>query len=139
MSTMSDTTHLSETSTGETEALQSRADRLEREVDEIRQVADARVIKSELKAEALRAGMIDLDGIKLMDISTLQLSADGSVAEASLAMDKFKKQKPWLFAASFSSNPAVPPPVGPVRPKLATEMNDVEYKIARAAILKHRG
>jgi len=54
-------------------------------------------------------------------------------------MDKFKKQKPWLFAASFSSNPAVPPPVGPVRPKLATEMNDVEYKIARAAILKHRG
>jgi hypothetical protein len=136
---MSDTNNVSETSTDETAALQSRADRLEREVEEIRQASYVRIIKSELKAEALRAGMIDLDGLKLMDISTLSLADDGSVAGAAVAIEKFKRQKPWLFGGSFSSNPGGPPPAGPVRPKLATEMNDMEYKIARATILKYRG
>ena|ERR1039458_310089 len=121
-----------------TAELQQRADRLEREIAEMRQDAEARLVRAELKAEAIRAGMVDLDGLKLMDASALDLDANGAVTGAAAIMDQFKKAKPWLFGGSSSSSPVTPPPARPARTKLATEMTETEYKTARAAILKQR-
>ena len=54
-------------------------------------------------------------------------------------MAGLRRAKPWLFGRASSSGPASPPPAQPPRQKLATEMTDDEYRVARAALLKRRG
>jgi hypothetical protein len=117
-------------------ALQERADRLEKELAEAREITRVRLIRAEAKAEAIRAGMIDLDGLKLIDMSNFSIAADGEVTGVVEAMAQFRKAKPWLFGTGSSSTPAVVPPVQPGRLRMATEMSDSEYKAARAALVK---
>jgi hypothetical protein len=100
--------------------------------------ADARVIRAELKAEALRAGMVDLDGLKLVDLSTAKLNEQGEVDGGAALMAQLKREKPWLFGGLSSSSTAALPPAAPPRQKLATEMTDAEYRAARADLLKRR-
>jgi hypothetical protein len=121
-----------------TAALQQKADRLEREIAELRADADARLIRAELKAEAIRSGMVDMDGLRLIDTTDLSIQKDGLVTGAATLMEQFKRSKPWLFGNASSSNAGSPPPAQPSRMKLATEMTDAEYKTARAAILRQR-
>jgi hypothetical protein len=47
--------------------LRARADSLERQLAELQRHTEDRLLRSELKAEAVRAGMIDLDGLRLID------------------------------------------------------------------------
>lgn len=119
----------------ETEA-RLRAQALERELTELRQKSDQRLIHAELKVEAIRAGMVDLDGLKLIDPSGLKLKDNGELEGASETMQRLKVAKPWLFTGASSSSPVQPPPAQPPRQKLATEMSDAEYQAARAALLK---
>jgi hypothetical protein len=95
-------------------------------------------LRAELKAEAVRAGMVDLDGLKLIDLDGLKLGGYGKVEGAGMAMSRLKRTKPWLFAHPSSSSPAVPPPSTPPRQKLATEMSEDEWRVARAELLKRR-
>lgn len=118
--------------------LRARAEGLERQLAEVQQLSEARLIKAELKAEAVRAGMIDLDGLKLIDTTKIKLTADGDLAGASDLMVDLKKAKPWLFGGASSSSASAPPPSQPPRQKLATEMTDAEYRAAREALLRNR-
>ena len=121
-------------------ALQARAEALERQIAELERETQARLVLAELKSEALRAGMIDLDGLKLLDLSTVKLNARGEVDGAPALMGDLKRQKPWLFGSRpSSSRPAAPPVAEQPRQKRATEMTDDEYRAARAALLKRRG
>lgn len=96
-----------------------------------------RLLRAELKAHAVRAGMVDLDGLKLLDTSGLSLNARDEVEGAEAAMAAMRRAKPWLFgaAASTSSAAAAPPAQAP-RAKLATEMDATEWQAARAEILR---
>jgi hypothetical protein len=120
--------------------LRSRADTLERQLTELQRQTEARLIRSELKAEAVRAGMIDLDGLRLIDVPALKLNERGEVEGGPALMQELRKNKPWLFGnvAASSSNPSSPPPALSPKQKLATEMTDAEYRLARAAITKQR-
>jgi hypothetical protein len=118
--------------------LRARAEELERRLAEAEQEARARVTRAELKVEALRAGIVDLDGLKLLDLRNLELTSDGELANAAELMAQLRRAKPWLFGGASSSSQSTPPPVQPPRQKLATEMTDDEYRAARAAILKHQ-
>ncbi len=118
--------------------LRARAELLERKLTEFQQQSDNRLIRAEMKAEAIRAGMIDLDGLKLVDMSSIQLNEKGEIDDASGIMTRFKKAKPWLFSLPSSSNPISPPLAQPPRQKHATEMTNAEYAAARTALLKHR-
>lgn len=89
-----------------------------------------------MKVEALRAGMVDLDGLKFLDTSTVRLEETGGVAGGAELIGQLKQAKPWLFAAPSSSSVARVPPSRPARAKLATEMTDEEYRIARANIIR---
>jgi hypothetical protein len=118
--------------------LRERAKTLERQLGEMQRLSDTRLILAELKIEALRFGMVDLDGLKLLDLSAAKLNERGEVDGAAQLMTQLKKAKPWLFGAPSSSSATAAPPAQPVRQKLATEMTDAEYRAARAMLLKRR-
>ncbi len=99
----------------------------------------ARLIQAELRTEAVRAGMVDLDGIKLIDVSSLPLSELGELSDAVGVMARLKVDKPWLFTAvagRSSSSGAVPPRASPVAVKTAMQMTVEEWRLARAELLK---
>jgi hypothetical protein len=118
--------------------LRARADALERQLGQVQKEAESRLIRAELKAEAMRAGIVDLDGLKLLDHSAAKLNANGDVEGAGSMVAQLKRDKPWLFGGSSSSSPATPPPAQPPRQKRAMEMTDAEYRAARADLLKRR-
>jgi hypothetical protein len=113
-----------------------RATELERRLAELEASTNKRLIRAELKAVAVRAGMIDLDGLKLIEVDDLQLDADGNVKGAGEVMRDLRRAKPWLFGGASSSSIATPPPAAPPKPKLATEMNYEEWQAARSEMLK---
>ncbi|MDE3023676.1 MAG: phage scaffolding protein [Pseudomonadota bacterium] len=92
--------------------------------------SDARIIRAELKAEAIKHGMIDMDGLKLADLSAVKLDENGEVIGADDLMKKLKEEKPYLFKAPSSSNPNEPPKPGDTKPKKATEMTKEERQAA---------
>ena len=97
--------------------------------------ADERILRSELKAAALKAGMIDLDGLKLADLTKVKLNEDGTVEGADALFEDMKKAKPYLFGKQESSSSTnSTPPRKPGEPKKATEMTDEEYAAARKQI-----
>ncbi len=119
-------------------ALRARADALEQQLGQEQREAEARLVRAELKAEAMRAGIVDLDGLKLLDLSAAKLNDRGEVEGAGAMLAQLKRDKPWLFGAASSSSPATPPPATPPRQKRAMEMTDAEYRVARADLLKRR-
>ena len=116
----------------------ARAAELERRLAEVEETARGRIVHAELKAAAVRAGMVDLDGIKLLDASAIKLNAAGEVDGAAALMRDLRKAKPWLFGgASSSSTAAAPGPRAPEN-KLATAMTFDEWQAARRELLKRR-
>lgn len=118
--------------------LLARADALERRLAETERDARARVTRAELKVEAVRAGIIDLDCLQLLDVHDAKVAQNGEVTNGAELIAQLKRTKPWLFNVASSSSGANAPPAQPPRQKLATEMTDDEYRAARAALLKHR-
>ncbi len=97
------------------------------------------LIRAELKAEAIRAGMIDLDGLKLLDLSEVRLDSKGEVNDASAILGKLKRAKPWLFGNMPSSSAAANPPrPEPPRARHANELSHEEWLAARSALLRRR-
>lgn len=107
---------------------------------EVAQVAAlrAKLLQAELRTAAARAGMIDLDGIKLVDMSGLSVNEAGELAEAPETMARLKQAKPWLFGRGSSSSPAIAPRATPPKPKTAMEMTVDEWRVARAELLRRR-
>lgn len=118
------------------DGLRARLDRLERDSQENRRQTEQRVILAELKVEAMRADMIDLDGLQFLDMTQVHLGEDGGVDGGAELISRLKRAKPWLFSVPSSSSVAKVPPSSPTRQKLAKDMSDDEYRIARANIIK---
>lgn len=117
-------------------AAERAAQERDAKVKEANTASEQRVIRAELKAAALKAGMVDLDGLKLADLSKVKLSEAGEVEGATELMDEMKKSKPWLFTtATHTSTPGNPPPAKPAVGKKATEMTPEEYRAAKAQLL----
>ena len=119
---------------GETETIPE--EEIAREVRELKAEYRNRLISANLRTEAVRAGMIDLDGLKLLDTSKIELASDDSIIEGQQLMRNLRKSKPWLFKSTSSSSLAAAPNSRPIRQKTAMEMTDEEYAAARKAIVK---
>ena len=118
---------------------QLRAEAAEAALSQTQAEANSRLIRAELKAEALRAGMVDLDGLKLLDVAEVKLTEAGEVAEAAALIAKLKRAKPWLFGNTASSSAAAHPPrPEPPRVRHANELSHDEWMTARAALLRRR-
>jgi hypothetical protein len=127
------------TDTTETdEDWQARAQAAEQQLADAVRAAEQRLIRAELKAEALRAGMVDMDGIRLIDIDGLTLNDKGELAGGAALMTQLKRSKPWLFGGHSTSSGAKAPAAQPPQQKLATEMSHDEWRSARAELVKRR-
>jgi hypothetical protein len=116
---------------------QARAEAAERELAAAQEDKRTRLVRAEMKVEAVRAGMVDLDGLKLLDLNAITLDDAGEVQNAAGLMAQLKVDKPFLFANSSSSY-AVPPPSTPPKARLATEMTHEEWQAARARLVRRR-
>lgn len=125
-----------EAKASEAEAARAKAETEATErITAAQKTADERIIRAELKASALKAGMVDLDGLKLADLSSVKLDDKGEVVGADALMDELKKSKPYLFGApSTTGSTTTPPKPSDNAPKKATEMTSAEYKEARMKI-----
>lgn len=118
---------------------QARAETAEAALSRTQAEAEARLVRAELKVEALRAGMVDLDGLKLIDVSEVRLNDQGDVVDGGAIVAKLKRAKPWLFGAAGSSSAAANPPrPEPPRTRHANELSHEEWLAARAALLRRR-
>jgi hypothetical protein len=118
------------------EDMAARAAVLEARVAELEAATRAAVIGGELKAEAVRAGMVDLDGLKLADLSAVTLDDRGAVVGAAAVMAALRRAKPWLFGAANSSSTAAVPQAEAPRPRLAREMTHEEWQAGRKALIR---
>jgi len=139
-------------------ALQAEKDRdaaLERARQEAKALVDAaraegleRLLRAEIKAHALAAGIVDLKALKLLDLSSIKLGSDGEVEIPTGFFDKAKAEMPYLFKVAppvaeptspvveppvvkpnSTSVPAVPPtPSQPTTEKLAKDMTPAELQ-----------
>jgi hypothetical protein len=116
----------------------ARAAALEARILELEATTRETVIRAELKAEAVRAGMVDLDGLKLADTSVVTLNDKGEVVGAASLMASLRRAKPWLFGAASSSSVAAVPAAASVRAKSATEMSYTEWQAARKELVRRR-
>lgn len=102
---------------------------------EAQTLANDRIIRAELKAEAIKAGMVDLDGLKLADLSAIKLNEAGDVVGADALMTELKRAKPYLFGAKVTSHvDTKPPKPGETSAIDARAMSKEEYTKARADI-----
>lgn len=122
----------------EIDVLRERNQQLEQTLKLSREATDARLAELELKAEAIRAGIIDIDGLKLADRAGMRVDENGVVHGAGQAMAKLRRDKPWLFGNSTTSSVSPVPATTPTRLRLATEMTLDEWRAARAELLQRR-
>jgi hypothetical protein len=117
----------------------ARVAALERKLAELEAQGRARLIQAELRHAAVQAGMVDLDGLKLIDTAAVKLGETGEVEGAAALMAEMKRRKPWLFgAAASSSSTAAAPSSEPPAAKPALQMSDADWRAARAALLRRR-
>ncbi len=107
------------------------------ETERLRQDFQNRLLAANLRTEAVKAGMIDLDGLKLIDTAGVQLDQNDNIVGGRTLMADLRRNKPWLFSHASSSSSAVAPASQPVRQKSALEMTNDEYVAARNAITRY--
>jgi hypothetical protein len=91
-----------------------------------------------LKGEAIRKGIIDLDGLKLAHPHGLKVDATGDVQGVEAAVARLQKEKPWLFSPGNSSSLAGVPPSVSTGNKQAVDMSFAEWRTARADLLRRK-
>lgn len=108
------------------------------EIATLRNEFQSRLVAANLRTEAVRAGMVDLDGLKLIDASGIRLDNNDMVVGGRQLMADLRRSKPWLFGPASSSSAALPPASRPARQKTAMDMTDEEYAAARDAVTKQQ-
>lgn len=112
----------------------------------IRAQSRDRVLRAELRSEAIRAGIVDLDGLKLADTSGITFSDDGVIAGADAVITGLKAAKPYLFAAhkdktnlGATTSPIARAP-SPAAPELvdARSLTREQWQAERARLLSRR-
>lgn len=96
--------------------------------------AEQRLMRAELKALALKEGMIDLDGLSFIDYTTVSFDDKGDLKGGPEAIAKLKEAKPYLFGAKSTTSPksASPDPKSSTEPVDARKLTADEYKALKA-------
>lgn len=103
--------------------------------------ANERIVRAELKALAVKEGILDLDDLKLIDVAKVKIKDDGELEGAEDVIKAFKEAKPHKFGKPSSSSHEPPPkkPDGTDEPpKKASEMDKKEYEAAKRRLTAAR-
>ena len=95
-----------------------------------------RVADAELRAEGARAGMRDLDALKMLSEEDRHGALDDGGAARAVA--KLRREKPWLFTSSTSAA-ARAPAAAAMPPANAMALSHDEWRTARTALLRKLG
>ena len=98
--------------------------------------ANDRIIRAELKAEAIKAGLVDMDALKLADLTKVTLKDDGTVEGAEALFADLKKAKPYLFGSVNSSSTQKAPATGDPAPKSVKDLSKADYEKAKREAIK---
>ncbi|MCK5609132.1 hypothetical protein KAR91_45075 [Candidatus Pacearchaeota archaeon] len=95
------------------------------------EVMNQRLIRAELKAAALKAGLLDIDALKMFDISSLEVTDVGDVIGIENLIEEMKESKAWAFnqQAKDTSSAKKTPGASAPSSKNALEMSDDEYAV----------
>ena len=105
-----------------------------------------RLLRAELRSEALRAGIVDLDGLRLADMSAITFGDDGAIEGTNDVISSLKASKPYLFAngkdtgnSGFTTSPVARAPT-PAAPELvdARNLTREQWQAERARLLSRR-
>lgn len=116
------------------EAVAKAKSEFESEKAALKADAETRTLQYELRAAAKAAGMINVDDLKLADLSGVKLDDKGGLQGADALFKSMRESKPYLFGAvKGNTHPGKAPPTeGNQAPKLATEMTREELAAAKA-------
>ncbi len=117
--------------------LKARADALEEQLRQVEASSARRLREAELQAEAMRAGIIDIDGLRLINPEVMA-ALPGRDFQAADIVGQLRRDKPWLFVAASSSSTQTTPATTATRTRLAMDMSVEEWRTARAALLRRR-
>lgn len=119
------------------ESAKKAAEEAEGRAKKAEEAAQARIIRAEMKAHAIKAGIVDLDGLALADLSQVKINEQGEVTGADEAIAALKKAKPYLFTTTTGSGGRAgsgqPPAKGDDKQKRATDMTPEEYRAFKAS------
>ncbi len=105
-----------------------------------------RLLRAELRSEAVRAGIVDLDGLRLADTSAITFADDGGIEGATDVISSLKAAKPYLFANGrdngnfgVTTSPIARAPT-PAAPELvdARHLTREQWQAERARLLSRR-
>lgn len=129
---------MTESATSPEASPEERLAQLEQKLAEQEATHQRDLTRAELKTLAVRAGMVDLDGLNLLDMAKYKLDAKGEIENADRIMIDVRRAKPWLFLTANSSTTSPTPPSTPPISKRATVMTHAEWQSARTELLRRR-
>lgn len=129
---------------GENATLKEAAEKASKDADgkvtAAEKAANDRILRSELKAHAVKAGLVDLDALKLADLSKVKLNDQGEVEGAEDLFKGLKEAKPYLFGQASTSTPATPPASTPPAATNAKTITDPgQYAASKSQFLAQFG
>ncbi len=69
----------------------------------VREEARGHVLQAELRAHATRAGILDLDALKLADLGAISFDENGDIVGIDEAIASLRDRKPYLFGADVAA------------------------------------
>lgn len=121
-------------------ALESEKQNLTNEISKLTSY-ERKIVESELKTQAVLAGIKDVDLIKLIDISDVKLGEDGDVNVDALkqAVNGLKETKPFLFGEDKKSSTSTNANFGVKKESAgfsALSLNDEEYRESKRVFIQ---
>lgn len=120
----------------------AKAEKLvEKRLSEIEEASKARLVKSELRAYAMKASCVDFEDLydimKRSELKKVEFDADGEVKNAGAIVAEMKQNKPHLFAGVNTASTERAPvtrtsPTETEKPALT--MNKADYEKAKRAL-----
>lgn len=101
----------------------------EEQLGQLTRTSQQKLVRAELKAQALKAGIIDTDLLNLVDLASVKLSPEGDVLNAQEVLADFAKAKPQFFGpVTTTSTAEAPRPRDTTQTRSFSEMSPAEQQ-----------
>jgi hypothetical protein len=109
-----------------------RNEEAETRIKELTLAARSKLLRAEVKTHALKAGIVDLDALKLLDMDKFKFDEEtGEIENADAIFKELKTAKSYLFQQPNTSSGATQPKAAPAGPIDAMKMSKEEFKAYR--------